>query len=74
MSGVRPEKTGARHQPKCPGGRVSPPVELPGGLPLLSPPSQLSLGRSPGGMGTLGGRERANDLLLQDLSELAPYL
>ena len=68
MSGVRPEKIGLRHQSKRSGGGVSPLVELPSGFPLLPSPGQLSLGWNLGRMGSLGGRERANDALLQDLS------
>ena len=68
MSGVRPEKIGLQHQPKRPGGGVSPLVELPSGFPLLPSPGQLSMGRNPGRMGSLGERERTNDPFLQDLS------
>ena len=68
MSGVRPEKIGLRHQSKRPGGGVSSLVELPSGFPLLPSPGQLSLGRNPGRMGSLGERERTNDPFLQDLS------
>ena len=68
MSGLRSENTDLRHQSKRPGSRLHPPVELPGGGPLLFPVGELSQGRNLGGMCPLEGWERADDPLLKNLS------